>query len=272
MIFPRIKRGAQRSLLLLGHKAQQFAERPALSTVSTARRVALHLLVARIITAPIPMHGDIAHAAVVLGDDADPLVVVPLNVAGTLSPSATFTVDQPLFAPATYSLAVVEPGTSYHDEAIAKAAEEARIKAEAEAAAQKLVAKTVKTTKTVAKANVNTPDAAAAARVTSPKLSGNLQERIAYLKPYFVEEFGSDWKIAMAIGMAESGLTADRVSHTDDHGLMQIHKGFKVYGAAIYDPIENLRIAARTYYKRRGFQPWTTYKKGTYKKYLHLFN
>ncbi|CAN5170506.1 hypothetical protein BH11PAT4_BH11PAT4_2480 [soil metagenome] len=267
MIFPRIKRGAQRSLLLVGQKYLQFAERPALSTVSTARRVALHLMVARIITAPIPMHGDIAHAAVLTADDSEPSVVIPLNVAGPLSPSQ----DQDNLNVAVYTLNTVEPTASYRDLEDAKIAEEARLKAEAEAAAARAAA--VKpVTKTVVKATVRTADAAAAARVTSPKLSGELATRIAYLKPYFMEEFGGDWKIAMAIGMAESGLTADRVSRTDDHGLMQIHKGFSVYGAAIYDPIENLRIAARTYYKRRGFQPWTTYKKGTYKKYLHLFN
>lgn len=268
MIFPRIKRGAQRSFILLRQKCQQFAERPALHSAQAARKAAMHLLVARLITAPIPMHGDIAHAAVSGGDDADPLVVIPLYQAGPSSSTADFAAEHALFAPAGYSLAGVQPGTSYHDEQVALAAEEARKKAEAEAAAQAAAKAATKKPKTTLASN----DGAAAARVTSPKLSHDLQTRIAYLKPYFIEEFGSDWKIAMAIGMAESGLTADSVSRTNDHGLMQINKGFQVYGAAIYDPIENIRIAGRTFYKRRGFQPWTTYNKGLYKKYLHLFN
>jgi hypothetical protein len=222
-------------------------------------------MVARIITAPIPMHGDIAHAAVLTADDSEPSVVIPLNVAGPLSPSQ----DQTTLIAGVYTLSTIEPTASYRDLEDAKIAEEARLKAEAEAAAARVAVKPA--TKTVVKATVNTADAAAAARVTSPKLSGELSARIAYLKPYFMKEFGNDWKIAMAIGMAESGLTADRVSRTDDHGVMQIHKGFKVYGAAIYDPIENIHIAGG-YYKRRGFQPWTTFNKKLHVKYLHLFN
>jgi hypothetical protein len=269
MIFPRIKRGAQRSFLLLGQKCQQFAEKPALNAALAARKVAMHLLVARLVTAPIPMHGDIAHAAV-SGDDADPSVGIPLNVAGTFSITGSPLASDELFVPTGYALAAVQVGTSYHDEAALKAAEDARIAAEAAAkqAREQAAAQKAKT----APKQLASNEGAAAARANSPKLSHDLQTRINYLKPYFKEEFGKDWQIAMAIGMAESGLTADSVSRTNDHGLMQINKGFQIYGTAIYDPIENLRIAARTFYKRRGFQPWTTYNKGTYKKFMHLFN
>lgn len=277
MIFPRIKRGAQRSFLLLRQQCQSFAERPAFHAAQAGRKVAMHLLVARIITAPIPMHSDVAFAAI-SGDDGDPLVMIPLSKAGNLSPTLAFPGESSNPLVEGYLLSAVRVSESYHDTEQKRLAEEARVKAEAEVTA---VAAATAATRLASKATVKSAPAkkvlpsnegAAAARAISPKLSGDLKTRIEYLKPFFKEEFGKDWKIAMAIGMAESGLTADSFSPTNDHGLMQINKGFQVYGAAIYDPIENLRIAARTFYKRRGFQPWTTYNKGLYKKFMHHFN
>lgn len=80
-----------------------------------------------------------------------------------------------------------------------------------------------------------------------------------------------DWPvdIALAIMACESGGNPTASSPTDDHGLMQIHNGLSLYGAAIYDPAFNIKVAYEKKYKtKNGWRHWTTYKNGCYQKYI----
>jgi len=88
--------------------------------------------------------------------------------------------------------------------------------------------------------------------------------------PEWKKEIGNmicekDWdcKTAKAVFYAESGFNCDAVSKTNDHGLTQLH------GIKEYDCRKNLEIAYEMY-KKRGWQPWSAYKNGKYRKYLNL--
>jgi hypothetical protein len=59
----------------------------------------------------------------------------------------------------------------------------------------------------------------------------------------------------------ESGGNPSSVSHTNDHGLFQVHNGLAVHGQAIYNPEYNVSLAYNGYYARRGWQPWTCARK-----------
>ena len=70
-----------------------------------------------------------------------------------------------------------------------------------------------------------------------------------------------DGEIAKAVAYSEHGLNCVGVSDTNDHGLFQLH-GI---------PEEECRLNAEIahgIYLRRGFQPWTDYRNGNYKRYL----
>lgn len=244
MIFARIQRGALRSSLLLQHKLQQFTQAPVQTTISVSRKAALSLLVARIITLPIPVHAATASAVGTLsGDDADPSLQRPLATAGvSVASSISFApAAGEVFTQTHVQLASIQTGSSIYDEAqamIQKAAEEAA-RAAAEAAK-----KTVHTTRTVI------------------QLSG------AQYDALFQKYFGDAWMVARAIGMAESGLNPAAISATNDYGVMQIHNGLASFGEQIFNPEDNIRIAADEYWKKRGFSPWSTYKNGAYLSYL----
>jgi soluble lytic murein transglycosylase-like protein len=79
-----------------------------------------------------------------------------------------------------------------------------------------------------------------------------------------------DWNVttAMAIMQAESGCNPSAVSPTNDHGLMQINQGLQIYGAGIYDPATNIRIAYTEKYQKGGWGHWSVYNSGSYAKYL----
>lgn len=73
-----------------------------------------------------------------------------------------------------------------------------------------------------------------------------------------------DCRTAVAVAYAESGLNCGAKSPTNDHGVMQLH------GQAIYDCRANIDRAYEMY-KRRGWQPWSAYKNGKYKKFLFVY-
>lgn len=83
-----------------------------------------------------------------------------------------------------------------------------------------------------------------------------------------VKKYPWDANIALAIMRAESGCNPTTVSHTNDHGLFQIHKGLQTFGKDIYNPAFNVKLAYEGYYKKHGWKPWSAYKNGSYKKYL----
>jgi len=66
---------------------------------------------------------------------------------------------------------------------------------------------------------------------------------------------------ALKIMACESRGNPNAVSRTNDHGLMQIHKGLAIHGQKIYDPEFNIQLAYNNYYKTRGWQPWTCRRK-----------
>jgi len=92
---------------------------------------------------------------------------------------------------------------------------------------------------------------------------------------------GGDVPIAVAVALAESG--GDPKSHNptppdNSYGLWQINmlgsmgpdrrKRFGIASNdALYDPATNAR-AAYSIWKESGWKAWTTYTRGTYKKYL----
>lgn len=73
-----------------------------------------------------------------------------------------------------------------------------------------------------------------------------------------------DCRTAVAVAMAESGLNCGSVSRTNDHGLFQLH------GQKIYDCRENIDRAYEMW-KRRGWQPWSAFKNGKYKRFLSIY-
>ncbi len=92
---------------------------------------------------------------------------------------------------------------------------------------------------------------------------------------------GDDVNIAVAVAMAESG--GDTHAHNpvppdDSYGLWQINmlgsmgpERRKRYGLAknedLYDPAVNARVA-RGIWNGSGWKAWTTYTRGTYKRFL----
>jgi hypothetical protein len=74
-----------------------------------------------------------------------------------------------------------------------------------------------------------------------------------------------DCATAIAVAYAESGLNCGAISPTNDHGVFQLYK------VKEYDCEKNIDIAYEMY-SRRGFQPWSAYKNGAYKKYLNLID
>lgn len=71
-----------------------------------------------------------------------------------------------------------------------------------------------------------------------------------------------DGEIAVAVAYSEHGLNCTGVSPTNDHGLFMLHD------IPEYDCVKNARIAYEEKYLKRGFQPWTDYRNGNYKRYL----
>ena len=81
--------------------------------------------------------------------------------------------------------------------------------------------------------------------------------------------FGSESKIAVAIAYAESGMRCDAVSPTNDHGLMQVNMRWHAnkFSKSPYDCEENIRVAYQIF-KDSGWNAWSTFKNGAYKKFL----
>lgn len=82
--------------------------------------------------------------------------------------------------------------------------------------------------------------------------------------------------MALAISQAENGTrSCNRESKpnsngTKDHGVFQINEVHLKKGYTINDLhncLTNIRIA-KEIYDRQGWNPWTVYKTGVYKKYL----
>jgi hypothetical protein len=100
-----------------------------------------------------------------------------------------------------------------------------------------------------------------------------------YYDRLFQRHFGREWRTAKAICTAESGLDPRAVSPRNgdrwgsrDHGLCQLndHWQAKYYSdlSELYDPENNVRIMAAIRRGWGGFGAWTTFKAGTYRRYL----
>lgn len=88
---------------------------------------------------------------------------------------------------------------------------------------------------------------------------------------------GEDARIAVAVALAESGGRANATNHntdgTQDTGLMQIndvHHGSETVTAfrnRMLDPVENVK-EGKSVFASSGWNAWTTYKNGTYRKFM----
>lgn len=93
---------------------------------------------------------------------------------------------------------------------------------------------------------------------------------------------GNNLNIAVAVALAESGGNTQSHNSTppdDSYGLMQINmlgslgpdrreKFSLSANTDLYDPATNMRVAYGIY-KGSGWKAWTTYTRGTYKKFLN---
>lgn len=66
---------------------------------------------------------------------------------------------------------------------------------------------------------------------------------------------------ALAIMSCESGGNPNAKSPTNDHGLFQVHNGLQWHGEKIYEPEYNVSLAYNSYFKPRGWQPWSCARK-----------
>lgn len=135
---------------------------------------------------------------------------------------------------------------------------------------------------------------------SSPSQQDNSHEVGSEIEKLITQEFGEDAEIAIAIARAESGLNPNREGihiagkHTWSSatykgecsiGLFQINlasnacngkwvHASKIPGETIEEKIAWLKIpennikTAKEIYKASGFNPWSTFTQGTYKKYL----
>lgn len=84
--------------------------------------------------------------------------------------------------------------------------------------------------------------------------------------------FGKEADIALAVAQAESGMIVDRVGDTHlskpSIGLFQISQIYHDYSTeTLKNPIENVRIA-KEIRDRGGWNRWTTYRTGEFRKFL----
>jgi|GEM_PF-6423547 len=261
MILTRIKRGATRTFVQVGLKLERFTQKPSRPSSNFVRNAALYIVMARVMTFSLtPVHA--ATTAGLLTDDTDPspTFVLPathvVNASITFNPTASSAQNNAPFSEPQYALATISVGTSYATEEAQQAAALAAQQAAAQQAAQ------------VAAQQAKTKEAQQAA-ITLAKASISQEDLNSDYDAYFQEYFGSSWKIAKAIGEAESHLNPLDVSSTNDYGIMQIHNGLAKYGPQIFDPETNIRIAAQDYWAGRGFSPWSTYKSGAYLRYYN---
>lgn len=93
------------------------------------------------------------------------------------------------------------------------------------------------------------------------------------IKEYILGKFGKDGQIALAIVKAESSLRCnaigDRNLNPKSYGLFQI-RAFKGRPPVneLLDCYTNIDTAHKIY-QTQGFNPWSTYKSGKYKKFLN---
>ncbi len=95
-----------------------------------------------------------------------------------------------------------------------------------------------------------------------PVVSKKIEEDVEKWRP-LVEKYFPENQVdnALKIMACESKGNPNAISRTNDHGLMQIHKGLQIYGTRIYDPEFNIQIAYNNYYSKRGWQPWSCKRK-----------
>ena len=94
----------------------------------------------------------------------------------------------------------------------------------------------------------------------------------ATLENKILELFGKDGPVALAVAKAESGLRCNALGDTQltpsSYGVFQI-RAFATRPPIedLYDCHKNIEYAYQMY-KRQGFQPWSAFTSGSYKKFL----
>lgn len=80
----------------------------------------------------------------------------------------------------------------------------------------------------------------------------------------------TDAKVAAAVALAESGGQPGAISSTGDYGLWQINaRSWPQFSTSrLLDPSYNAKAMATVHGSTRGWNHWTTYRTGAYRKYL----
>jgi len=87
-----------------------------------------------------------------------------------------------------------------------------------------------------------------------------------------IEKYDWDSNIAVAVGMAESGLNEKSISRTGDYGVMQVNQCHRALVKGNLNALLDYKTniwAAYQVYKGSGWRAWTTYKSGAFRKYLN---
>jgi hypothetical protein len=114
--------------------------------------------------------------------------------------------------------------------------------------------------------------------VMSPRetQSDQFGRRLTAYQQYACNKFGADCRVALAIQRAENARGACEIYHynsdgTLDWGYFQINTvHLKRPGLNLRDLLDckaNIDFAYQLY-RERGFQPWSTFNNGAYRKYL----
>lgn len=78
--------------------------------------------------------------------------------------------------------------------------------------------------------------------------------------------------MALAVSQAENGLRTCNREHINndkskDIGVFQVNQKWHGHKGNLYDCIENIQVALEIY-KASGWNPWTVYKTGAYKRFI----
>jgi hypothetical protein len=121
----------------------------------------------------------------------------------------------------------------------------------------------------VRRPTLGTPKPTTVLPTVSPTIAFSEKVNKVSIEEKIRAKFGEFAVIAIALANAESGFNCDAVSPTNDHGLFQINAVhfWRFKGKSQYDCQANIDVAYEIF-TEQGFNPWSAYKSGAYKRFL----